>query len=734
VNAPLQRSVTIVVGLVLTVLALEFRPMPLPQEKGRALEFVDRNGLELGTILSRDSTHTAFVPIDDIAPAFIGAIVAAEDQRFFWHGPIDAQGALRAFGDAIRRHAVPAGASTLSMQLARLLHPVGGGLFGRVEETVMAARLEAGHSKREILEAYCNRVPMGGNIYGVEAAALTYFGVHARELDVAQAALLAAIPNDPARLEPRAHWKTVRLRERLILERMVAQGRLKPDDARNAIEEQLTLRPQGAGIIAAPHLQFALLSQVPANVTVAHTTIDRPLQQFVETQLRAVVGALASHDVRDGAALVVDNRSGDVLAYAGSPNYFSEAALGRNDGVQALRQPGSALKPFLYELALERRTIRPNTILLDAPVSYAIRDGQLYQPVDYAGRFLGPVRVRIALANSLNVPAVRVLERTGVSNFLQRLHEFGFRHLDRAPEYYGLGLTLGGGEVSLYELTRAYVAMARGGQRVTLNLFAHAAPVQRMLETRPAAAWNVVTDMLADHYARAEAFGVDSILALPFPAAVKTGTSSDFRDTWTVGFTRDYTVGVWVGNFDGTPMRDVSGVTGAAPLWNRIMLHLHERSEPRGFDAPRGYRRVPICATTGRRPQPSCAIVVSEWLDTTDLRRYEAATPEHKGSTAPFAIVFPHDGDRFALIAHGGEQRIDIALAPARDAADAVTVDRRAVDRVGEAFRWPLHLGRHDIVARRGREVRRIRITVETPSQPRRPGFTDAALTQQRAF
>ncbi len=435
-----------------------FRPLIPPPQDGRALEFTDRNGLWLGTLLARDASHAAFVPLERIAPAFVGAVLAAEDARFFSHGAIDALAAARAFAVAVRTHRIPGGASTISMQLARIVAPVDPGGRGQVEEAIAAQRLENGNSKRAILEAYCNRAPMGANIYGVEAAARTYFGIGADQLDLAQAALLAAIPNDPTRLDPYAHLVRLRERQRYVLARMVAAGFVPAGDARRAAREEVTLSPRGGGIVAAPHFLFAEASRVPERDTLARTTIDLPLQRFVETQVRDVVRGLGDHDVHQAAALVIDNRTRQILAYVGSTDYFDDLALGRNDGVAALRQPGSALKPFLYELALERRAIRPTTILLDEPATYAIPGGKLYQPGDYSGRFAGPVRVRVALADSLNVPAVRVLDRVGVDAFLERLHLLGFAHLRRTPDYYGLGLGLGGGEVSLYELVRAYVS------------------------------------------------------------------------------------------------------------------------------------------------------------------------------------------------------------------------------------------------------------------------------------
>ena len=367
-----------------------------------------------------------------------------------------------------------------------------------------------------------------------------------------------------------------------------------------AFAETLRVRRHDSGIADAPHALFFLYRAAPDAGGRVRTTLDRPLQRFVAG---ANAGrhrrAAARYHVTDAAAIVVDNRTGEVLAYVGSPDYFSDAALGRNDGVQALRQPGSSLKPFTYELALERGTIRSTTILADVPAAYAIPGGTLYQPADYSGRFSGPVRVRYALANSLNVPAVRVLSDLGVATLLDRLHALGFAHLDRPASYYGLGLTLGSGEVSLWELAQAYAdhgARRRASFRCISP--ARSAPSIARSATRRSGSWSPTCSPTRTR-ARIRS-ALHSVLEMPFAAAVKTGTSSDFRDTWTVGFTRDYTVGVWVGNFDGSAMRGVSGVTGAGPLWNRIMLHLYERNaEPPPFTPPRGYVRA---RRSARRP------------------------------------------------------------------------------------------------------------------------------------
>ncbi|NET37260.1 MAG: penicillin-binding protein 1C, partial [Cyanothece sp. SIO1E1] len=541
----------------------------------QAIEFSDRHGLPLGTLLTRDQDHTAVVSLNQVSPHFIQAILAAEDQRFYQHGPLDGRAIARSLLEAIQARQIVSGASTITMQLARMLDPAPRTLTGKTREVWLSWRLAAGMSKDEILQAYINRLPMGSNVYGVEAAAQVYFGIPAADLNVAQASVLAALPNDPIDLDPYTYWEALKQRQAYVLNRMVQDGYISRPQADRAGAEAIALQPRQQGIIAAPHFLFWLANQLPPeHPSQLRTTLDRPLQQFVAAQVRQIVHTLAPQNAHHAAALVIDNDSGEILAYVGSPSYFNEAQSGRNDGVQALRQPGSTLKPFLYQLALQNRIIRPNTVLADVPTHYPIPGARLYSPIDYSETFQGPVRIRIALANSLNIPAVRVLAKIDVPTFLAHLHQLGFEHLDQSPEHYGLGLALGSGEVSLWELARAYLTLARQGQAIPLQVKLEAAaegPVsganERETTFSPSATASLITDMLSDRHARAISFGVDSVLNLPFPAAVKTGTSSDFRDTWTVGFTTDYTVATWVGNFNGEPMHQVSGVSGAAPLW-----------------------------------------------------------------------------------------------------------------------------------------------------------------------
>ncbi|MEG4801325.1 penicillin-binding protein 1C [Microcoleus sp. ARI1-B5] len=737
--------------LVLVLICLIVRSLPylapirtadIAQEQS-AIEFSDRNGLPLGTILTRDQEHTATVPLNQVSSHFVRAIIAAEDSRFYQHGATDAIAIARSLLEAAQAKHLVSGASTITMQLARMLEPAPRTLPNKVRELWLSWRIFAGMNRDEILESYINRLPMSGNIYGVEAASRTYFGISAADINLAQASLLAAIPNDPNNLNPYYRWQSLKKRQTYVLDRMVKDKYITRSQAERALTEEILLAPVKQGIIAAPHFLFWLSNQLPKqHPSHIRTTIDRSLQQFVEAQVQQVVNSLSPHNVHNAAALVINNHTGEILAYVGSPDYFNQTEIGRNDGVQALRQPGSTLKPFLYELALEKRAIRANTILADVPTYYAIPGAKLYSPTNSNDRtFLGPVRVRIALANSLNIPAVRVLEKVGVSNFLNRLHELGFEHLTQTPEYYGLGLVLGSGEVSLFELARAYVTLARQGEFTPLfSTFneAKTSNSQPVIQRKISA---LITNMLSDAHARAQEFGVDSVLALPFPTAVKTGTSSDFRDTWTVGFTTDYTVATWVGNFNGDRMKKVSGVMGAAPLWNHIMLHLHEHQEPAAFPTLKGLVQRPICAISGWRPKPDCPSVVQEYFDTEDISKYETESgsltlsEEYNGwlakqsnsslSNSNFKIVFPQNDDYF-LMNQNETSRLEFKILGVNTTLIEWWLNgKKLATQSSNSLFWHLKPGEWNLQAKSGKMVDTVRFYVQVANNKSlRSGFS----------
>jgi len=533
-------------------------------------QLLDRHG-ELLHELRVDNAvrRLPWVPLQEISPALIDAVVRAEDRRFFEHGGVD----WRALGDAAIDtflKGAPRGASTLSMQVAAMLEPAlrASGSHRTVPQKwdqIRAARaLEARWSKREILEAYLNLSPFRGELTGIGAAARGLFDKAPSGVDAREAAVLAALlrgPNAPSEVVARRACG-------------VAAPAKQPVDCApfDVLAKTALGRPPRleASIALAPHLARELLSRAAPRVV---TTLDLRTQAAVLEVLARQIGELSKRGVQDAAALIVDNASGDVLAYAGNQGSGSAAVF--VDGVKAPRQAGSTLKPFLYAQVLEERLLTAASLLDDSPADLVTPSG-LYVPQNYDRDFRGPVSVRAALSGSLNVPAVRTLMLLGPERFTDRLRELGFEHVTPSGDFYGYSLALGSADVTLKELVNAYRSFANGGQWSPIRILP-APPGKARTVTDAGAAW-IVADILSDRTARSASFGLENPLATPFWTAVKTGTSKDMRDNWCIGFSRRFTVGVWVGNFDGAPMRDVSGVSGAAPAWLAIMQRLH-RSE-----------------------------------------------------------------------------------------------------------------------------------------------------------
>ncbi|UCF64823.1 MAG: penicillin-binding protein 1C, partial [bacterium] len=578
-------------------------------------------------------------------PYFLNAMVAAEDQNFYHHRGIDYGAVLRAIYQNIRAAEIVSGASTITLQLARLLHPAERTILNKIREAFFAYRLEAGLSKADILEAYVNRLPMGGNLYGIEGAAQAYFGISAADLTLSQATFLASIPNSPNRLNPYHNLDEIKSRQKTILQRMAAQKMIPASRIAGVLKEDVLLKPQSSSFLA-PHLVFRLIQELPSYTQTVQTTIDRDLQQMVSEQITQILQRLKGYQVSNAAAILLDNRTGEVLAYVGSADFFNEEIDGQFDGVQALRQPGSALKPFLYLQAMEKG-YHPASVISDIPSHYRMPTG-VYSPKNYSEDFHGPVRIREALANSLNVPAVRMLAKIEVDTFLQRLHEYEFHSLQQDPGYYGIGLALGGGEVSLNELTRAYLCLARSGSFLPLRTIRaiNDKPVLPDLseKTISSPVYNfLITHILSDPHARTTEFGFNSILNLPFPCAAKTGTSYKFCDNWTLGYTRDYTLGVWVGNFDHKPMLKVSGVSGAGPIFANIMYQLYrDREWPESFTMPPGIIRVTICPLSGKKPNSYCPSHMEEYIPERDYPSYlKGQCDMHLKSGAARKTVMP---------------------------------------------------------------------------------------------
>jgi penicillin-binding protein 1C len=542
---------------------------------------LDRHGDALAQLrLDHGGRRLPWTPLNQTAPALVAVLKQAEDQRFDAHGGVDVlalAGSLRDYAV----HGVKRGGSTLSMQLAARLDPELASRKGRrsVLEKVRQMRgawaLERQWQKDEILEAYLNLVSFRGELQGVYAATATLFGKQPSQLDVHESALLAALLRDPEAPAPVVAARACRL---AAIADCGAFTRLAPEAfARD--------RVAAMDAALAPHLARALLREPGQRVT---STADRTVQRIAQAALRNQLSALLADEARDGAAVVLDNATGDVLAYVGSAGPLTTAP--NVDGAGALRQAGSTLKPFLYALAFERRLLTPASLLDDSEVNLDTGAG-LYIPQNYDHEFRGPVSVRQALAGSLNVPAVRTLLLVGLEPFRERLHELGYEDgLTEAGEFYGYSLALGAPEVSLVEQANAYRTLANGGRWSPVRRRLDDPRVEPRAVVDPAAAF-LVADILADNAARAASFGFGSPLVTPFWSAAKTGTSKDMRDNWCIGFTTRHTVAVWVGNFEGDSMRNVSGVTGAAPAWLEIVTAISALDPPAAPAVPDGLVR-----------------------------------------------------------------------------------------------------------------------------------------------
>lgn len=536
----------------------------------------DRHGVLIDSVrVNFAARRLAWVPLAEIAPVLRSTIILAEDKRFSSHGGVDFAAVASAVGARLRGGHLR-GASTLTMQLAGLLAPELANPGTRdwrdkLRQMRAAWALERRWSKDQIIEAYLNLAGFRGEAQGVGAAALGLFGKTPAALSSDDARLLAALLPDPQAPPPR------------LAARACALGRTQ-DCARFDAASWAMLGPARSLALdpgLAPHLAARLLTAPGITTT---TTVDARLQRMAATALSRQLQGLGGARARDGAVIIVDNASGDVLAYVGGVGGASTAA--QVDGAASYRQAGSTLKPFLYAQALEKGYLTPASILDDSPVQLDTGSG-LYVPQNYDRDFKGPVSARTALAGSLNVPAVRTLLLVGVDAFRDRLWDTGYRGLSEDGGYYGFSLALGSAEVTLAEQVAAYRALAVGGRWAPLRYVANApAPPVRPV-TSPQAAW-LVSNMLSDANARAATFGIDSALRLPFWAAVKTGTSKGLRDNWCIGYSRAFTVGVWVGNLEGDPMRAVSGVSGAAPVWRDVMLALHPRGDSTAPPAPAG--------------------------------------------------------------------------------------------------------------------------------------------------
>jgi penicillin-binding protein 1C len=622
----------------------------------------DRNGSLIYEIIDPTAGRRTYVPLDEVSPYVIAATIATEDKDFFTNPGFDPWGIMRALWQNYTSGRVVSGASTVTQQLARtlLLSPEERAEVStrrKAREIVLAAEITRKYSKDEILELYLNENNYGNLAYGIEAAAETYFNTSADQLDLAQASFLAGLPQAPAIYDVFTNREASLLRhldvlnlmyqlssERSCIDTVAGQPSVcvSLEDAVSSAQA-IENYPFVQRLISMPYphwvnfIRQQLESQYDAQTIYrsgfkVYTTLDPDMQEFTQSSLQEQVNALQDNDATNGAVVVLKPGNGEILAMVGSADFFNADISGQVNMALAPRQPGSSIKPLTYAAAFEKGWT-PSTLIWDVPSEFPPSGNpddprEPYKPVNYDSRFHGPVLVRTALGSSYNIPAVKALDFIGIYDdpntaeieglvaFAERL---GITTLTR--EDYGLSLTLGGGDVTLLELTQAYAVFANQGRSVEpfaitrivdhfgQEVYEHeSAPAQQLIDDDHVF---LINDILSDNSARTPAFGSSSILNLPFSAAVKTGTTNDFRDNWTLGYTPDIAVGVWIGNADYSPMKNISGVSGAGPLWNTVMQQAIERyagGSPMPFNRPDSIKQYEICRVSGTAPSDKCSL------------------------------------------------------------------------------------------------------------------------------
>lgn len=576
------------------------------QGVGGTPRFFDRNGELLFELTTAEKRR--WLAFDEIPRDVVHATVAAEDDTFWTNLGFDPAAIGAAVISNYRNDGRPVGASTITQQLVRHIafsyeERIGVSYDRKLREIFLAFIMTQQRTKAEIMQMYLNEIYYGNLAYGIDAAAQTYFGKSAPDLSLAEIAFLVGLPQSPIDWDPYTNFGGAKARQEMILDLMYEDGYIDSATAQVAKQVNVVLAPRipvqeqaGESVLQAPHfilfVQDELEQRYGPDALVRGgwqitTSLDMNIQRLAENVAREhVANRAAIHNVSNAAVVVMKPETGEVLSMVGSLDYFNSAIDGQVNVALSQRQPGSSIKPITYAAAMERGWSAAD-VLWDVPIQLDLGGGEIMTPVNYDGRYHGPILFRDALANSYNIPPVMLLRDMGVPYFITTARKMGVESLREPSGFYGLALTLGGGEVTLLDMTRAFSTLANHGKRphtttvlritdsrgnVIFDAQDNRLPAVNALDERIA---YIITDILDDDIARIPAMGRGSALELPFPAAVKTGTTTDFRDNWTIGYTPGVTIGVWSGNANGQPMIDSSGLRGAAPIWQRIMLGIH---------------------------------------------------------------------------------------------------------------------------------------------------------------
>lgn len=620
---------------------------------------LDRNGQVFYQFYSaRTDTH---VPLSEIAPVARQAIISAEDKDFYNHAGFSVQGIANAIWQNIRPGGLDNGGSTITQQLVKnALLSQDRSILRKYQELILSIEIERRYSKDEILEMYLNSVHFGEGVFGIEDAAQTYFGKHAKDLTLAEASMLAGIIPAPSIYSPISGDATkAKQRQTYVLRRMEEDGVITAAQQSEALAQALTYAPvKETSAAKAPHFAEMVRQELIKKYgeeTVARsgykvkTTLNPDYQQKAQDAVAAQVDRLRGSKVSNGSVVIEDPRTGDVLAVVGSRDWNNEQ-FGKVNIATASRQPGSSFKPIVYATGIEDKTLSAATILHDKKTDF----GGGYSPNNYDLRFRGDVTVRRALANSLNVPAVEAMQKIGVGDVIAQAKELGITTLNESPEFYGLPLALGAGQAKLTEMTNAYAAFANQGnlpeQRLILSIddkYDSRVFTAETKTTKPISDQTafIMSSMLSDNSARSEVFGSSLNLSGGRLGAVKTGTTEDYRDAWTIGYTPSLVIGVWIGNNDNTPMSSVAGSSGSAPIWRILMNQLLAGTPKETFTEPAGLFARNICYGSGALAETRSSNTYTEYFrsGTLPTKTCNQPQPEKEESTPPPKEVTPED-------------------------------------------------------------------------------------------
>ncbi|MGH8311648.1 MAG: transglycosylase domain-containing protein [Gammaproteobacteria bacterium] len=685
------------VGAILCMAALlalftwrNLAPLPAqlpPSGQLAAVQLLARDGTPLTDNRGVRFNYAAQLPLTQIPALVRQAFVVSEDRRYWQHGGSDWRARFAALWQNLRAGHIVRGASSIGEQAARILTPRAHTYWSHWLAGLEAGRLLARFGHARVLEFYLNQVPYGGQRRGVAEAAHYYFGRNLAALDPAEQLALAVLVRAPDLYDPRRHPQTLRHAVNLLAARMKMADIINAAQAQAVRASAITSGAVPLAVTAGPFVAYARMRVQARGVTAPYvtTTLDPGLERFTQTVLRRTLASLRARGVHDGAALVVDNRTGAVLAWAVAPAR-SAADI---DPVLTPRQPGSTLKPFLYSLAIEKLGWQPVTVLRDGPLRM-VSHGGVHAFRNYSDRYYGRVSLRYALGNSLNIPAVETASAVGVGALLDLLHRLGVTTLDKPADYYGPALAIGDGPVRLFDLAQAYSTLARHGEFLPLHVLADS-PEPAPVPVISPQVTSVIASILSDPDARAAEFGTDSVLDLPQPTAVKTGTSSDFRDAWTMGFDNRYTVGVWMGRLNGGYMDQVTGSAGPALVLRSLFAYLRTDAPYAGLWQSSLLARIHACEVIGSGP---C------------IERDEWQVPGTSSSEAPamrgeaWQILQPLPGETLALDPRmtNGNQEYQFAI---RDPGHRVRqvdwfLDGQLLARTDGATRgWRMQRGAH---------------------------------------